>query len=44
MLLITTSVVNNPLFIEMQYMTLKKFVKNPFKYVVYNDAKKLERI
>ena len=39
MLLITTSVVNNPLFIEMQYMTLKKFVKNPFKYVVYNDAK-----
>lgn len=39
MLLITTSVVNNPKFIELQNMTLKKFIKNPYKFVVYNDAK-----
>ena len=39
MLTIQTSVVNNPKFIELQYLTLKKFVKGDYKFVVYNHAK-----
>jgi hypothetical protein len=39
MLYIQTAVVNNPKFIEMQHMTLKRFVKDDYKFVVYNDAK-----
>lgn len=39
MLTIQTSVVNNPTFIELQYITLKNFVKGDYKFVVYNHAK-----
>lgn len=39
MLYIQTAVVNNPKFIELQQMTLKRFVKDDYKFVVYNDTK-----
>lgn len=42
MLYIQTAVVNNPKFIEMQHMTLKRFVKDDYKFIVYNDAKDWE--
>ena len=42
MLYIYTSAVNNPKFIEMQDMTLKKFIKNDYVFTVYNDAKSWE--
>jgi hypothetical protein len=31
--------VNNPIFIELQYLTLNKFCKDEFKIVIFNDAK-----
>jgi hypothetical protein len=39
MLEIVTAVVNNPKFIELQYKTLKKFVKGEFRFTVFNDSK-----
>jgi len=39
MLHIVTSVINNPLFIEIQYWTFKRFIKGDYKYVVFNHAK-----
>lgn len=43
---IITAVVNNPMFIEMQYHTLKKYIKNSghneeegYEFIVFNDAK-----
>lgn len=39
MLYIYTAVVNNPKFIEMQHLTNKRFVKEDYKFIVYNDAK-----
>ena len=36
---VLTSVVNNPLFIEIQYHTLKKYLKCEYEFVVFNDAK-----
>lgn len=39
MLNIQTAVVNNPKFIELQEMTLKKFVQGDYKFTVFNDAK-----
>ena len=39
MLYVYTAVVNNPRFIEMQHMTNKKFIKDDYKFIVYNDAK-----
>ena len=36
---VITCVVNNPIFIEIQYKTLKKYLKNDFEYIVFNDAK-----
>jgi len=36
---VLTSIVNNPLLIEIQYKTLKKYLKNEFEYIVFNDAK-----
>jgi len=36
-LIISTSY-NRPDFIDMQYMTLKKFLKDPYELVVFNDA------
>jgi len=36
---IVTSVVNNPIFIEIQYYTLKKYMKSNYEFIVFNDAK-----
>lgn len=36
---ILTATVNNPLFIEIQYHTLKKYMKNDYEFIVFNDAK-----
>ena len=36
---IITSVVNNPIFIEIQYFTLKKHIQFDFEFIVFNDAK-----
>ena len=36
---IITSVVNNPVFIEIQHYTLKKFFKGDYEFIVFNDAK-----
>jgi len=36
---VCTAVVNNPLFIEIQYHTLKKYMKCPYEFIVFNDAK-----
>jgi hypothetical protein len=36
---ILTAVVNNPLFIEIQYYTLKKYMKCDYEFIVFNDAK-----
>lgn len=36
---IITSVVNNPIFIEIQYYTLKKYMKCDYEFIVFNDAK-----
>lgn len=36
---VITAVVNNPIFIEIQYLTLKKFFKGDYEFIVFNDAK-----
>jgi hypothetical protein len=36
---VLTSVVNNPIFIEIQYYTLKKYMKCDYEFIVFNDAK-----
>jgi hypothetical protein len=36
---VVSIVVNNPLFIEMQYYTLKKFMKCDYEFIIFNDAK-----
>ena len=36
---IITSVVNNPLFIEIQYYTLQKYFQGEYEFIVFNDAK-----
>jgi hypothetical protein len=36
---IVTAVVNNPKYIEVQYHTLKKYVKGDYEFIVFNDAK-----
>jgi len=36
---VITSVVNNPIFIEIQYYTLKKYMKCNYEFIVFNDAK-----
>jgi hypothetical protein len=36
---VLTSVVNNPLFIEIQHHTLKKFLNCDYEFIVFNDAK-----
>ena len=36
---VVTAVINNPIFIEIQYNTLKKFMKCDYEYIVFNDAK-----
>lgn len=37
-ILIITTAYNKPEYIELQYKSFKKFLKNEFKYVVFNDA------
>ena len=39
MLKIVTAVVNNPIFIEIQYHTLKKYMRCEYEFIVFNDAK-----
>jgi hypothetical protein len=36
---VLTAVVNNPIFIEIQYNTLKKYMKCDYEFIVFNDAK-----
>lgn len=36
---IITSVVNNPIFIQIQHQTLKKYFKGDYEFIVFNDAK-----
>ena len=36
---IITAVVNNPVFIEIQYYTLKKYFQGDYEFIVFNDAK-----
>lgn len=36
---IITAVVNNPIFIEIQYYTLKKYFQGEYEFIVFNDAK-----
>jgi hypothetical protein len=36
---VITAVINNPIFIEMQYYTLKKHMKCDYEFIVFNDAK-----
>lgn len=36
---IVTAVVNNPIFIEIQFLTLKKYCKGEYEFIVFNDAK-----
>jgi len=36
---VITAVVNNPIFIEIQYYTLKKYFKGDYEFIVFNDAK-----
>lgn len=36
---IISIVANNPIFIELQYKTLKKFVDFEFEYIIFNDGK-----
>lgn len=36
---VVSIVVNNPLFIEMQYYTLKKFMKSDYEFIIFSDAK-----
>lgn len=36
---VITAVVNNPVFIEIQYYTLKEFMKCDYEFIVFNDAK-----
>lgn len=36
---VITNVVNNPIFIELQFKSLQKYLKNEFEFIVFNDAK-----
>jgi hypothetical protein len=36
---IVTAVVNNPIFIEIQYYTLQKYFQGDYEFIVFNDAK-----
>lgn len=36
---VVTSVVNNPIFIQIQFYTLKKYMKCDYEFIVFNDAK-----
>ena len=36
---IITAVVNNPIFIEIQFHTLQKYFKGSYEFIIFNDAK-----
>lgn len=36
---VVTAVVNNPIFIQIQYYTLQKFMQCDYEFIVFNDAK-----
>ena len=36
---IVTAVVNNPIFIQIQYYTLQKYMKCDYEFIVFNDTK-----
>jgi hypothetical protein len=36
---VVSIVVNNPLFIQLQYQTLKKFMECDYEFIIFNDAK-----
>ena len=36
---VLTAVVNNPIFIQIQYYTLKKYMKCDYEFIVFNDSK-----
>ena len=36
---IVNIVANNPIFIELQYKSLKKFVDFDYEYIIFNDGK-----
>jgi hypothetical protein len=36
---IISIVANNPIFIELQYKTLKRFVTTDYEYIIFNDGK-----
>jgi len=36
---VVTAVVNNPIFIQIQYYTLQKYMKCEYEFIVFNDAK-----
>ena len=36
---IISIVANNPIFIELQYKTLTKFVNVEYEYIIFNDGK-----
>ena len=36
---VVTAVVNNPVFIQIQYYTLQKYIKCHYEFIVFNDAK-----
>jgi hypothetical protein len=36
---IITAVVNNPIFIEIQYYTLKKYIQGEYEFIVFDDSK-----
>jgi len=36
---VISAVVNNPIFIEIQFYTLKKYMKCDYEFIIFNDAK-----
>jgi len=36
---ILSAVINNPIFIEIQYYTFKKYMKCEYEFIIFNDAK-----
>lgn len=36
---IVTAVVNNPIFIEIQYYTFRRYIRGNYEFIVFNDAK-----
>lgn len=41
-MIIITSAVNNPIFIEIQFLSFKKHIQFDYEFIVFNDAKSFE--